>query len=318
MQNNFYDFSLPSTDVEYYCSDNEKCAGWTLLMKLVLMVHEYPDAIPIIKKLVVCYDTVNMKNNLNHTALSIICKNNTNDKNLDMIKLLIENNADVNHKDNDGKTVLHSSCVRPDCLNTVKTLINSKAKLNSQDKFGFTPLMRAVENSQSDSNINIIQLLINSGSNVNIKNISNETNLLYISRYYNNNYETMKLILNSKPDLSVTDNGGNTALMLSRQIAPIKLLLDVNCDIDVKNKLGQTFLMLFIIKILDDTDDHINILIDVMRRSKKTLLDKDFFNNSAYDYYKAFHHGLLGEYYLKILKGKIRLNNTKSSRSTLA
>ena len=97
--------------------------------------------------------------------------------NLEIVKLLLETNANVNIQDKvDGKTCLHY-CSRNGYLDITKHLLIRGANVSIQDDFGNEPLMGAVYKGtlkSSDSIINelleIIKLFLTHGSNRNNAN----------------------------------------------------------------------------------------------------------------------------------------------------
>ncbi len=58
---------------------------------------------------------------------------------LEVIKLLLDNKADVNAKDSTGKTALHVAAASGN-LEIVQFLIDNKADVNAKDADGQTPL----------------------------------------------------------------------------------------------------------------------------------------------------------------------------------
>ena len=83
----------------------------------------------------------------------------------EIIKLLIDEGADVNAKDDDGHTPLHLTSYKEQAL----LLITKGADVNAKDKNGFTPLMAAVSPPLNDGlhQKEYIKLLIDKGANVN-------------------------------------------------------------------------------------------------------------------------------------------------------
>jgi ankyrin repeat protein len=93
---------------------------------------------------------------------------------LEKVKLLIDNGADVNYSgDSHGWTSLFWA-VYHDRIDICILLIDSCADVNHKDKSGWTPLLIAVY----EGKINIIKLLVTSGANVK-HNIEIGLNTLY-------------------------------------------------------------------------------------------------------------------------------------------
>jgi hypothetical protein len=83
-------------------------------------------------------------------------------------KMLIENGADVNVKDNQGRTPLFriSGFDQPEAADTVKLLIENGAIISTQNKNGQTAVERAIANGRKD----IADILISYQSKINIRN----------------------------------------------------------------------------------------------------------------------------------------------------
>jgi ankyrin repeat protein len=112
----------------------------------------------------------------------------------EILKLLIDNGADINTKANSGYTLLHSAAghdlithsklVSPPSQ-VVALIIDYGADVNAKTKLGKTPLMVAARSTTPE----IVTLLIEAGADVNAKDNDGETPLMYAS-----NPEIIKLL----------------------------------------------------------------------------------------------------------------------------
>src|SRR5690606_12437976 len=115
---------------------------------------------------------------------------------IEAIKLLIDNGANINLQNKNGKTALMIAVANIISHNLliekVKLLIN--ANVNLQDENGKTALTYALN---VDSPIEVIRLLINNNANIYLQDIKGNTALIYILLHSNKNnlIEKMKLIM---------------------------------------------------------------------------------------------------------------------------
>lgn len=103
---------------------------------------------------------------VNVTALHIA----VNEKNFDIVALLLKYGADPNIADWGGSTPLHWAAIIGD-VSLLKILIEKGAKVNSQDLSGSTPLHEAIRH----QNKMTIQVLLENFADPNIKDITNHT-----------------------------------------------------------------------------------------------------------------------------------------------
>jgi uncharacterized protein len=92
--------------------------------------------------------------------------------NLDLLKWLIDNGADVNHQDKVGYSALHFAAQEKN-LEPAKLLIYNGASLEIADKHGNTPIWTAIFNSKGD--YSLVKLYISKGANLDIENKHNMT-----------------------------------------------------------------------------------------------------------------------------------------------
>jgi uncharacterized protein len=163
-------------------------------------------------------------------------------------KTLIKSGADVNIRDFYGRTPLMHSVNNRSDMSVIKLLIDNKAGVNSVTESGETALFIASENNfpeiasslmKSGANdrifkkidrfqicpihnacekghVEVVRAILENGGNVNIQSkgsFGGQTPMHYAVT--NRNVELVKLLLKYKPDLSLADSAGGTALYYS-------------------------------------------------------------------------------------------------------
>lgn len=122
--------------------------------------------------------------------------------NAELVRTLIERNADINTRNCHGITLLHYAAIKGN-TEIAKLLIENRAEINAQDLFNMIPLHYAMTNILTQHfNIRTVALLILHGADKDIANIADETpeNMLQ-SQLYNQNITNKKSRLDKK-DLS--------------------------------------------------------------------------------------------------------------------
>ncbi|XP_046551962.1 putative ankyrin repeat protein RF_0381 isoform X2 [Haliotis rubra] len=155
----------------------------------------------------------------------------------DIVETLLKAGADINAKDDKGKTPLMTaiegiSKQREGESNLIPQLIARGANVNAQDSVGQTPLMMAVAAGHD------ISPLLTTGADVNSKNKSGKTALHFVSRN-RHGFDTtiIQKLIAAGADVSAQDNDGNTPLiMVVKAGHDVSPLLTAGPNVDLKKK----------------------------------------------------------------------------------
>lgn len=182
----------------------------------------------ILKTLIENKADVDFRDNQGRTAFMNSCRNPA------VAKLLVENKANVDLRDNQGNTALLQHCYS---LEVAKFVIKCKANVDLRDDKGKTPLM------QCFFNLEFAKLLLESKADVDSRDDKGRTPLMNnCDNTCNNTFS--KLLVESKTDVNAQDNEGKTALMYSCHNPEVaRLLLENKATVDMKDNQGRTALM---------------------------------------------------------------------------
>lgn len=157
----------------------------------------------IIKYLIANGAQVNARSNAGFTPLmSSISANN--DRNTKSILYLIEKGADINVKDNTGKTLLFWA-VTYGHMDNIKTILKQKVDINQKDNTGYTPILKAA----FDGKTEIIKYLIKNNADINAKTNNGDTALILAA--WNAKPDTVRYLLDIGLDLNIKNNASETA-----------------------------------------------------------------------------------------------------------
>ncbi|NXR33910.1 MYPT2 phosphatase, partial [Zosterops hypoxanthus] len=185
------------------------------------------------------------------------------DENLDMVKFLVENGADVNQQDNEGWTPLHAvaSC---GYLNIAEFLISHGANVAAVNSEGEVPSDIAEEAAMKDL---LLEQVKKQGVDLELSRKEEEQQMLQDARQWLNSgriedvkqprtgatalhvaaakgySEVMRLLIQAGFNLNVQDNDGWTPLHAAAHWGvkeACSILAEALCDMDIRNKLGQT------------------------------------------------------------------------------
>lgn len=183
---------------------------------------------------------------------------------INIMKLLIDNKANINYADEDEFTPLNIAIESGD-MELTKFLITNGANVNSLMQDGVSLIGYAI----AQNNMDLLQILIENGANVNYTNGDSwaDTPLKTASRLGLDN--VVRILLTRNVDINAVDINGNTALhtaALNSQLSIVKLLLEKNPNLDIQNKVGNTALHLAVIS------GNINIVGELVLKGANTRI----------------------------------------------
>eukprot|EP00742_Colponemidia_sp_Colp-10_P021054 GILJ01024619.1.p1 GENE.GILJ01024619.1~~GILJ01024619.1.p1 ORF type:complete len:295 (+),score=25.12 GILJ01024619.1:891-1775(+) len=190
-----------------------------------------------------------------------------------VVRELISLGVDVNAGDVSGRTALHIASTYKACAEIVKILLTSGANPNTIDNARNTPLNLALSSDCLDKTIDLmflhgaqlhssdggrgnisatgIQVILKHGASVNDTFTIN-------SATFGCRYDQAKIIMDNGADVDAIDNAGNSPLhnaiinfrkRVNRGLNPpdtlIKLLVEENADLTIKDRENRTPLELF-------------------------------------------------------------------------
>lgn len=165
--------------------------------------------------------------------------NQGDEPNYTYIKNLIEMGANLEYLDRKfGESILHYACLYND-INLVELLLDSGIDINIKDTLGNTPLFSVAQNSKG---LDVAKLLLQREANIHAKNDITGCTALHIAAEYAN-LEIAKLLLDSGANPNAKDDNGNTPLHYIMERASeemAKLLLNYGADPNKKNDNGDS------------------------------------------------------------------------------
>ena len=176
----------------------------------------------------------------------------------EVARMLLERNAEVNTRNNDGSTPLLRAlgARNPDA---VWFLLDYNADVHMHDNEGNTPLQRAARNGL----LNVSRKLLDRNADVNSCNHHGSTPLLLASE--NGHADVVQLLLDYGADVYARDGDGDTALhcaALGGSLDVSRILLRHNLEVNFRNNDGSTPLHLVSERRKKGTPDVVQLLLD--------------------------------------------------------
>jgi ankyrin repeat protein len=167
--------------------------------------------------------------------------------NFEIVKNFIKNGIDKNEKIVKNYTVLEIAIFNIDkycTIETIELLLESGINVNNKDTHNRIPLLHAINKNSLD----LVKLLIKYGANINHKNNENYTPICYAIS--NNYFEIIKLLVDEGCDINHELKGCVSILAYTLELSQndnnfeiVKYLLEKGAKINEKNIYGKNLLM---------------------------------------------------------------------------
>jgi len=155
--------------------------------------------------------------------------------NPEVVKVLLENGADIHARNEYGWTALMWAAAMNPNSGVAKALLEAGADVNAKEKDGKTALFYAVGK-------NSIKVLLAGGADIDARDKDGKTALMYAAGKDNANPEVVKALLENGADVHARDKDGKTALMwAANNLKPkrVKMLLEGGANVRAVDKEGH-------------------------------------------------------------------------------
>ena len=157
--------------------------------------------------------------------------------NLDELKLLITNGANIHAKSDDGDNFIMSASLGTGDCDTVRWLIEQGLDVNNCDKEGFTAIHKAAQKGKLD----VLKLLHTSGGNIHAQ-IEDGCNTIMLASIGTGDCNTVRWLTEQGVDVNHSNKKGYTAVHDAAQkgnLDVLKLLTTKGADIHAESKDGD-------------------------------------------------------------------------------
>ncbi|MFT6765801.1 MAG: ankyrin repeat protein [Alteromonas naphthalenivorans] len=199
----------------------------------------------------------NLRNTKGQSPLAIAI----DQKNKNIVQLLLEAGADSNIQDNFNNTPLMYAALNGH-VGITKLLLNAEANPNLQDNNGNTALMHAAHKGLK----NIAKLLLKAGADADLQTTNGNAALILAAEH--NKPEMAQLLLEAGANINIKDGNQSTPLMYAAHKGHkdiVKILVDKGADLSLQNKNGATALMVALL------DNNFDIALDLAKALPEAL-----------------------------------------------
>ena len=241
--------------------------GQTALMKAVTLDHRYSPSVrlPMIEVLLKVGSDINAKDKkgltpLHHSVVQYMSEAGGVLSHPEVVKFLLDHGADVQAKDELGNTALITTVgVWQGPIEIVRLLLAKGIDVNAQNEKGTTALMIAADKGKRD----VVDILLEKGADLNISDADGGTALDYaigtgqteIAKYLfarsaksKNNYKSQAELLAASTNFALLEAAARNKL------TEVKDLLALGADVNSRNRLNKTPLMLAVESSYSQTD----------------------------------------------------------------
>lgn len=158
---------------------------------------------------------------------------------LEMVKLLVQKGADINHKTDQGISTLSIS-VQQGHLEVIRYLIEQGADIHAKNEDGYTAFHWSVEG----GHIDVVKYFVEQGTDIGLQGINGNTPLHFSAE--KGYLDCLKYLCEQGADIHAKNKWGYTALLASARAGHldcVKYLHRQGCDVNSSNKKGHTALL---------------------------------------------------------------------------
>ncbi|KAG9498022.1 hypothetical protein J7337_010903 [Fusarium musae] len=154
-----------------------------------------------------------------------------------ILQLLIEKGADLEARNPENSYTALMYAAEYGQVSAVRSLLDSGAMLEAQDKNAYTPLLLAA----SAGHVPITSLLLGKGADIEARSSDGSTPLSIAARKENDG--VVKVLLEKEADIDAKDDNGDTPLLqacLNGNVGIAKMLIDAGANIQTQTRYGST------------------------------------------------------------------------------
>jgi len=167
----------------------------------------------------------------------------TEQKLIAKVEAIIKQGTNIDAVQNPNKQTLLHIAAKSGYAEAVKLLLDNNANIDSRDLLGGTPLHRAVQNGHVD----VVKILIENGADIEaryaVKYGVGTTPLHFAIDAESNRIEVMSLLLNAGASVNVVDSFGSPLLYSAIHVGhldAVELLIKHGADINFRDQVGGT------------------------------------------------------------------------------